>query len=60
MLKRHGIKLRRGLTENISNETLELMVDSTLLMEKPLENALGPNWKNIFTRDKIKELYLRM
>lgn len=60
MLIRHDIQLRKGLTKNIDADLLEKMVDATLLMEKPLHNALGPNWKDIFTRSKIKELFLRM
>lgn len=60
MLKKHNINLRRNLTKNITESELEKMIDATLLMEKPLYNALGENWKEIFTRDVIKDLYLKM
>ena len=60
MVKKHNITIRRGLCADLSEEMLEKMIDITLLMEKPLENALGTDWRNIFTRDVIKELYLRM
>ncbi len=60
MLAKHNIHLKRGLTRNISDDLLEEMVNATLLMEKPLHNALGPKWRELFTREKIKELFLKM
>ncbi|MBF0312074.1 MAG: iron-containing alcohol dehydrogenase [Oligoflexia bacterium] len=44
----------------ITDSLLEKMVDITLLMEKPLHNALGPNWRDLLPREKIKQLFLRM
>lgn len=60
MLDKYKITLPQGVTKNASPEEIEHMVDMTLLMEKPLTNALGENWRGILTRDKIKELYSRM
>ncbi len=60
MLNKYGIQLRKGLTKNITPKLLDKMVDATLLMEKPLSNALGANWQDVFTRKKIKELFLKM
>ena len=60
MLQKHNIKLRRELTKNITEIELEKMIDATLLMEKPLHNALGENWREKFTRDVIRDLYLKM
>ena len=60
MIKLHGIKLRKNLTRNIDEKSLDIMVNATLLMEKPLYNALGPNWRTIFTKEKIIDLYLKM
>jgi len=36
------------------------MVDVALVLEPLWENALGADWKQIMTRDKIKELYQKM
>lgn len=60
MLKKQNITLRKGLTKGIDSELLEKMIDATLLMEKPLHNALGPDWSSIFTREKISNLFLKM
>lgn len=60
MLKRHNILLPKNICSNMSEEAMDRMIDMTLRMERPLTNALGENWKQILTRDKIRELYLRM
>jgi len=60
MLKRHGIQLPAGITKGIKSDVMEKMIDITLLMEKPLCNALGDDWRQIFTRDKIRALYSKM
>lgn len=60
MMKKHGINLPRNLAEGIENHRLEKMVDVALVLEPLWENALGTGWKEIMTREKIKELYQRM
>jgi 3-deoxy-alpha-D-manno-octulosonate 8-oxidase len=60
MLRRHKIQLPVNVVRDIDKATMEKMVDMTLLMERPLDNALGSNWREILTREKIKELYRRM
>lgn len=60
LAERNGIQLRQGLCRGISDELLDKMIDVTLLMEKPLWNTVGENWKSIFTRGKLKDLYLRI
>lgn len=57
MMKKNNISLPVGITKNISNEMMDKMVEMTLRMEKPLTNALGENWRDILTRDKIVDLY---
>lgn len=60
MLKRHGIVLPRGVTRSLPAEAMDRMVAMTLRMERPLTNALGENWREHMTRDRILELYGRM
>lgn len=60
MLDRHGISLPRNVMDGVSTEKLDKMIDVALILEPLWENALGPEWKNQMTRDRIKELYLRM
>ena len=60
MLERNNIVLPKNVTQAVSAEQMESMIAMTLLMEKPLTNALGPDWKNVFPREKILQLYARM
>ena len=60
MLEDHNINLPKNVTQNLSEEAIERMVDMTLKMERPLTNALGENWREILTRKKIRELYMMM
>jgi 3-deoxy-alpha-D-manno-octulosonate 8-oxidase len=36
------------------------MIHVALVLEPLWENALGADWRRVITREKIKELYLRM
>ena len=60
MMEKHSINLPRNLVAGIEKDKLEKMVDVALVLEPLWENALGAGWKEIMTRDKIKELYQRM
>jgi 3-deoxy-alpha-D-manno-octulosonate 8-oxidase len=60
MLKLHNIELPLNVCQGMSEEAIDRMIDMTLRMERPLTNALGENWKNILTRDKIRDFYLKM
>ena len=60
MLDRHNIVLPRGVCKALDVHAMERMVEMTLRMERPLTNALGANWKELLTREKILALYQRM
>ncbi|MDD2388231.1 MAG: iron-containing alcohol dehydrogenase family protein [Desulfobacterales bacterium] len=60
MMKKHDIQLPRNLTAGLPADKLETMVDVALVLEPLWENALGKDWKRVMTRDRIKDLYLRM
>ncbi len=60
MMTRSNIDLPRQLTAGIDDERMEKMVDVALVLEPLWENALGRRWREIMTREKIRELYLNM
>ena len=53
MLKTHNIKLPKNVCNNLDDAAIERMVDMTLLMDRPLTNALGKNWRQILSRKKF-------
>ncbi len=60
MLKRHKIELPKNVCKDLDADAMDRMIDMTLRMERPLTNALGSEWREILTRDKIRDLYLKM
>jgi 3-deoxy-alpha-D-manno-octulosonate 8-oxidase len=60
MLSRHKIVLPQNVCKGLDDAAMDRMIDMTLRMERPLTNALGPEWKEILTREKIRDLYLQM
>lgn len=60
MLNQNNIQLPSNVTKDLTEEEFNKMVDMAFKMEKPLTNALGPNWKEILTREKMIVLYKMM
>jgi 3-deoxy-alpha-D-manno-octulosonate 8-oxidase len=62
MASKQGIEiptLRKYITD-IDEDTFKKLYDSTIIHEKPLINALGENFKNILTYEKVKEIFTKM
>jgi len=60
MMEKHSISLPRGLTADLDDAALEKMVTTALGLVPLWENCLGPDWRNIMTRERTLELYKRM
>ena len=60
MVSRHGITLPRNIVAGVASEKLEKMTDVALGLGPLWENALGPEWKTLMPRERVKSLYQRM
>ncbi|RJP80068.1 MAG: iron-containing alcohol dehydrogenase [Desulfobacteraceae bacterium] len=60
MMDKQNIELPRKIMKDVRDDQLEKMIDVSLILEPLWENALGKAWKQKMTRQRIKELYLRM
>jgi 3-deoxy-alpha-D-manno-octulosonate 8-oxidase len=60
MIENQNLELPRNIVSGIENDKLEKMVDVSLVLEPLWENALGSEWKTKMTRERIRNLYLRM
>lgn len=58
--KRQGIKIPKGIAAKADRNTFDRLYAVAIRNEKPLMNALGPNFKNILSQEKVFELYRRM
>ena len=60
MREKQGIKLRKGLCADLSEEIYEKLYQSTIIHEKPLQNALGADFKNILTLEKVSSIFKKI
>lgn len=60
MAEKNRVVLPRNLVVGMSTEKMEKMIDVALFLEPLWENALGPGWKQLMTRERIRDLYERM
>jgi len=60
MAKKQGIKIPKEIASNLDEETYQKLYNSTVIHEKPLSNALGDNFKEILSYEKVKEIFKRM
>jgi 3-deoxy-alpha-D-manno-octulosonate 8-oxidase len=60
ILEKYNIVLPKIIDETITEAQIERMADATLKNERPLENAFGKNWREIFTKEKVISLIKKM
>lgn len=60
MAAHNGVTIPKGLPRRLPPDAMERMVAMTLRMEKPLTNALGPDWRRALPPERIVDLYNRM
>lgn len=60
MLEKQNITLPRNVCSNLTKEQYDGLYAGTIVHEKPLSNALGAEFKNILTKEKVLELFQRM
>ena len=58
MMDKHGIEVPRHFLPAVEEHEIEKMVEVASMLEPLWENALGPDWKEIMPRQKIRELYV--
>lgn len=60
MLERNNVTLERGICRNLTDEQYDALYQGSIIHEKPLTNALGPDFKNILTKEKVISLFKAM
>ena len=60
MKEKQGIELPKGLCSDLDDGDINTMIKVALALEPLWENALGKQWKQKITKDKLKKLYQRM
>ena len=60
ILELSKIKLPDGVTKDVTDEEMSVMIKMTYRMERPLRSALGDNWKDVLTEKKLEKIYAKM
>ncbi|MGN6567549.1 MAG: iron-containing alcohol dehydrogenase family protein [Flavipsychrobacter sp.] len=60
MVKQNGIDIPTGITKGLTDEQFNTMIDVSLGMAPLWENALGKNWKEQMTRERLRALYEKL
>ena len=59
-IRKHNILLPKIQNLDLKSVTLAKLYDATIVHEKPLRNALGKNFKEILTYEKVSELFRKI
>ncbi len=57
MVEKNNIEIPRHITKGLTDDQFETMINVSLGMKPLWENALGPDWERIMTREKLRKLY---
>jgi len=60
MVDQQQVEIPEGICGNLSDEQYEQLYASTVIHEKPLTNALGENFRDILTKDKVIDIFKAM
>jgi len=60
MVEKQKVEIPKGICRNLSDDQYDQLYASTVIHEKPLTNALGENFKDILTKERVIEIFKRM
>lgn len=60
MVEKNQVEIPTGICKGLTDEQFETMINVSLGMKPLWENALGPDWEKIITRDKLRALYEKL
>lgn len=60
MRQKHHIELPTGICASLDDHELETMINVAMGMVPLWENALGKNWRNVITPEKLESIYRKI
>ncbi len=60
MVERQRVSIPDGVCRGLSDEQYRALYDATVLHQKPLTNALGSDYRDVLTFDKVVSLFQKM
>jgi 3-deoxy-alpha-D-manno-octulosonate 8-oxidase len=60
MMTKHNIQLPKGICKELTNNDFDIMINVALGLEPLWENALGKEWRNIMTPEKLRSIFRKI
>lgn len=60
MIEMQSVDIPRGICRDLTEQQYEQLYAATVIHQKPLTNALGENYRDILTREKVTEIFKGM
>ncbi|GLU45446.1 iron-containing alcohol dehydrogenase family protein [Allomuricauda sp. NBRC 101325] len=60
MMEKHGIQLPKGICASLTQDDFDVMIGVSLSLEPLWENALGKDWRNTITPERLLEMYQKI
>lgn len=60
MLARNKVDLPKGICANLTDEQYEALYQGSIIHEKPLSNALGPDFRTVLTKERLIAMFKAM
>jgi 3-deoxy-alpha-D-manno-octulosonate 8-oxidase len=60
MVRKQGIEIPTNICKDLTEDQFQKLYESTIIHEKPLINALGPNFREKLTFEHLKEIFKKM
>ncbi|MBI4936642.1 MAG: iron-containing alcohol dehydrogenase [Nitrosomonadales bacterium] len=60
MVERQRVTIPENICSGLTDEQYSALYDATVIHQKPLTNALGSNYLEVLTFDKVTSLFLKM
>jgi 3-deoxy-alpha-D-manno-octulosonate 8-oxidase len=60
MVEKNSVDIPTGITNGLTDEQFDIMINVSLGMKPLWENALGADWEKIMTREKLRKLFEKL
>jgi 3-deoxy-alpha-D-manno-octulosonate 8-oxidase len=60
MVEKNNVEIPEGICSGLSDDDFNKMIDVSMGMKPLWENALGKDWEQVMTREKLRALYEKL
>jgi 3-deoxy-alpha-D-manno-octulosonate 8-oxidase len=60
MAEKQGVEIPAGVCRDLGDAQYQALIQATVIHQKPLTNALGPDFRRVLTDEKVVSLFKMM